>query len=674
MKDNILCMNKKLPVNIAGLLMVFAILAMPLIITHVATVPNCALLLLCISSFYVVGAALLVPVNISSTLLPISHTGISVFIGALVTSMLLFITQSVPILIVVMLLFFMLLLLGFRKHLEISVLPGKPGMVLYGLVLLIILLLAAGDLSKQLSAVQPATNCYTIDSYYFTSIVSSIRHGSIFNASFEAGTPINYQVLGFFIPSYLAVVLNISSHQALWGLAYPFYQFLALLLCYELCYFFLKDKIARTNYLFIFLAVGLPILMAPLHPLYLAKGVVKNFIFNGLGYLVPAGTITYPVTIVVLLFTFLLFSRIDWINRRITADKVFFSLGLGLMVIGKIPLFVGSVIFMGVIVLKRVIKGKERFMSYFWYFLSAFVFAGILFKICMGQASGGKNFFEFGYLVQLFGGWFGRSNKGLSNTLIIMAMMPFTYILWMGIRILGLLMLIKSKNHRLNELFVGMAFTLWGTSILASFLHMQIMGNDGRLLMDNTFNIDQFIRSGFYIMTIAATIGLLSLIYGGHLKPRLLTGLYIALGLWCTLTLTSLIYAARQHKKDCSPIAWYDENYQLLKAGKCNDGLIVVNPTTQYYGSLLASCDYGRYWSVIDAKSYNLSIKNEYRWNLFQEMLVDPGEKQLVQMKNEGVKYLIATPVEAAKIAEISTLFPQHLHKMKDATWVYELE
>jgi len=667
-------MNKKLPLSSSGLLMVLAVFLLPLALTHVLTFSMLALLLLAITCFYLTGAAILFPAVISANLLPVSHAALSVFIGGLVCSLFLFVTTSLSALLLILAGISLILLFFFRKKLAIAFTPGLPDVALFISVLLTMLLISSGDLNKQFSAHQLATSCYSIDNYYFTSVVSSLRHGSFFDASFETGSPINYQVLGFIIPSFLACVLGISSHQALWGLGNPFSQYLALLLCYELCYFFIKDKVNRNNYLFTILAVSLPVLMAPLHPLYLVKGVVKNFIFNGLGYLVPAGTITYPVTIAMFLFCFLLFYNIDWKSKKVSADKLLFIIGLSLMVIGKIPLYLSAVLFTGIIVLRRVLIDKERFLSYFWYFLCSFLLTLIWFKVFLGQHAGGRTFFRFGYLTQLFGGWYGRNSTGAGNTLIILCLIPITYLLWLGIRLVGLLTLVKAGKPRLSELFTGMFTAMLGATILAAFLHMEVAGNDGHLLEDKTFDSEQFIRSAFYIATIVATIGMLHLIYATQLKKNYLNTLFVVIACWCCLSFTALVYAARAHKKDCGPIAWYDDNYNLLKTGKYDSGLIAINPSLQYFGSMLAASDYGKYWCAVDAGGYNQSVKNEYRWILFQNLLQTPDIKYLDQMKNEGVKYIIATPVDYDKMVSICAAFPQRIHKEAESKWIFELE
>ncbi len=607
-----------------------------------------------------------------------SHAALSVFTGGFIYSMLIFITTGPALLIGVMLVSTSLLLFVFRKQTDFQLTLAWSGIAAFAVSVAVIVLISAGDIHHQFTAVQLGSDCYGNDDFFFTSVVASMRHGSIFNAAYETGSPLNYQILGFFIPSLLACVLGVSSHLAVWCLAGPLYILLALLLCYEVCYYHLRASISRKNVWFIILAIVLPILLAPLHPLYVAKGSIKNFIFNGMGYLVPAGTITYPVSIAMFLFCLLLFSAIDWADKKITASKVFFTVCLALILIGKGPLYVCFMLFLGVIVLKRIIANKEKITNYLWYFIASLALSVGVLKICMGQNAGGTNFFRYGFLSGEFAGWYHRSTTGAFNNLIIIALILLTYLLWSGLRLVGLVALLRSKATRLNEFFFGAIISLIGVTIFASFLHMQIKDSAGNILQDATFNVEQFIRSGFYILTIVATIGLLYLFYSSNFKPIYVKAIAVITSVWCCLSLSTLGYNAIQgfNTPPCPQLAWYTDNYNQLKAGKYDDGLIAVNPSSQY-GIMLASSDYGRYWSAFDRSgtaNYNGSIKNEYRWLVFRKLLAHPEEKYLSLMKSDGVKYIIATPLDTAQLREASIAYPALLRLVPDSKWVYSLD
>lgn len=667
-------MNRKIPFNIVSLLLIYALLVLPLLYTQSITAANSAILLLSLSSFYLLGGVALSPIDISNNLLPISHAALSVFIGALLYSLLLFVIPSATVLVAVLLIAAVVTFFLLKGRVTITAGAGLPTIIAYVLALLIMVLISTGDFTKQFTAQQIATKCYTTDSYFFTSIVASIRNGSIFSASYEVGSPINYQLLGFFIPALIAKLLSITSHQALWGLTLPLYKLLAILLWYEVFFFFLREKIARTNYLFLFLAIVFPVLLAPLHPMYVLKGVVKNFVFNGFGYLTPSGTITYPISIILLLFCLLLFAKIDWKNRKITADKLYFTVGLSVLLIAKIPIYVSFMLFLGPILLKRVLFDKEHIFNYLGYFMGSLILSAIVFKLTMGQEAGGRNYFKFGYITQLFGDLYNRNYDGFKNNLIIYGLILFTYLVWMGIRIVGLVALIKSKLPLLSEFFIGAVISLIGTTTMASFIRMELVGSKGNLLLDGTFNVDQFIRSSFYIITIVGSLGILYLLFSGSWKPTLTKGAFIAVGIWCTLAGVCLIYTCKLlMPADCKEIVWYKENTVELAHGKYNDGLIIINPGLNYYGIMMAASDLGRYWSAMDRQEGNLNStnRNEYRWHLYKRILEQPTEADLSQIKSEGVKYIISTPEDSSQLRALSVAFPQRIAKSDEAKWIY---
>jgi hypothetical protein len=670
-------LKTKLPVNIASLTMIYGLLYLPLLVTGSFTLSNSIILLAAVFAFYYLGAALLSAANVVNLLLPLSWSALSVFTGALVFSLFIFISPNLLFLIISLLSVAILLLLFYRKQTTWAFNLGKADLMTFVISLIMIAIVSAGDdLHYQFAAQQSGGNCCAPDIYFFNSVVASLRHGTIYSAVYEINSSNNYQVLGFLIPALFADLLSLSSHQALWGLALPFYKLLVFLFSYELCYYYLRDKVSRNNYLFILMAASLPVLLAPLHPLYIFKGDVGKFIFNGMGYLVPAGTITFPVGIFLMLLNLFFFSKTDWKNPKFTGDKLFFIFSLSLIIIGKEPVYVSYYFFMGAVMLKRIVFDKERVLNYAGYLIISTVLSYILFKVCMGQQAGALTYFKYGYLEERFAAWFGRGTKGGANNMIIILLILFSYLLWLGLRLLGLLALVKSKVPSLIDFFIGGVCSLACASVLCSFLRIASIDTNGKIILDITFNSEGFVRSSFYILTVISAIGLLYLLFGKQLKRKTLNLLFAITAAWCLLSLSSLMYTAKSYAATCKPLTWYTDNLDQLKTGRYNDGLIVVNPGFAYFGIMLASSDYGKYWSAMDRSeaNYNCTTKNQYRWILYKNLLNAPEEKYLLQMKNEGVKYVIATPYDSAAVSAVERLFPQHIHKLKDATWIYQLE
>ena len=676
---------KKLPIDISSLLLVYALLVTPLVYTHTCTLSNTVILFLYLSCFYVIGCSLLVRVGVAHLLLPVSNAGLSIVLGGALFSTLIFVTANPVILTVLLVLFTLLLLVFSRKNMDWSVKLFLPGAFAFVVAILICISISGFDLFQQFSAHLPNRTFSFTDTYYYTAMVATIRRGSIFNAVYEVGSPLNYQVLSFFMPAMLANVLNISSHQALWGMAQPLYKVMAVLLCYEVCFFFLKDKVTRYNYLFILLALSMPVLLAPLHPLYVLKGVVKYFMLICLAYLLPngefsgPGSVTLPFTIILFLLTLLLFSKINWKDRKISADKLFFTLVIAVMVISKLTLYVCCGALIGVIVLKRVLFDKEKLINYIGYILGSFVISYVLSAICFTQSPiTARSYVKYGLLEHFVAQGYKRSTEGMVNNMIVIGYVVFSYLLWTSIKLLGLFTLVKSKIAQLSELFTGGVAVVFFTSILASALQLAVLDKHGHVIVDSSFDLIQFVENSFYILTIISVIGMMTFFYNFKIKKTYRNILLVFTCIWCCLSLRSIVYIFdnNRHTKELSQYSWYLDNYNALKTGKYEDGLIVVNPNVNYYGIMLASSDYGKYWTAMDRSggNYNCTRKNEYRWDMFKSLWGTHEEKYLIAMKNDGVKYIVSTPADSMAFTDISTRFPQHIHKIGDTKWIYELE
>lgn len=667
-------MSSKQPLSIPSILAIAALLLVQLVISQSFTLAGGALLCCSVFSFGIIGHVLLSATALPRQVLPITLAALSVFLGALLASLLLFVSPSGLVITIVASVTAVLLCLLNRKKMQLQLSVTLPDLVTLGCALLAGVLLSAGDNNIQFLKEQPSFDGRVGDMYYFTSVVATIRNGSIYSAVYEQGSPLNYQVLGFFIPAMLANVANISSHQALWGVGQPFYKLLTLLLTYELCYFFVREKVTRTNYVFVLASMLLPILLAPLHPLYVLKGEVKNFIFNGMSYLLPAGTVTYPFAIVLLLFCLLLFLGTDWADRKQIVGKLLFAVGLAVMVIGKIPIFFSFFIFMATVILIRLFTGRNKLLDFLPYMVVSLVITYLVHKSCMGQEAGGHSYFKYGYLAGLFGGWYGKSSEGLANNVLILGIIAGTYLLWLGARLIGLLTLLRAKVTALNEFFWGALVALLATTVLASFLRIEMVDEAGKLLEDDTFNVEQFIRSAFYVATVVASVGVAYFLFSGAGKRKWVMAGKVVVACWCALAAISLLHPSKFAAKHTKKSEWYSSNLQALKTGRFNDGMIVVYPYA-HYGIMLASSDYGRYWSAMgrSSEAENGSIKNKYRWVAYQDFLDHPQDSSFNFLTKESVKYIIATPADAEKLAATCTLFPGRMRKADGTQWIYQI-
>ena len=510
-------MKEKMRLSLVPLLFVYIFLVITLLYSGSANAYNLLVLLYVFSCSYIVGSAV-IPKSLNNFFFPVSHGLLSILIGGLILSPCIFITVNPIFLLGIFIIPVIFFLYLNRDIISFSYKISLPDTVAPVIALLLMFFISKGQLVDEFSSIPTGEQPFS-DTYFFTSIVSTIRNGSLHNAVYEAGSPIIYQDLGFFIPGMFARVLNITSHQALWGIAQPFYKILAILLCYDLFFYFFKDKVSRSNYLFMVAALCFPLLLAPLHPLYLIKLNVHNFIFSGMGYLLPTGTVTYPLSIILELVCVIIFSVTDWKSKGNKTAKIFFAILFGLIIIAKLPMYVAFLSFMFMIVLYRVVWRKERLLSYLPYALLSVFIAGIAFKLCMGYPSLSKTTIQYGYLVEYFSKLYKREFPvGFKNNLLMLVMVLCTYLVWLGIRCLGLIGLLTAKKPMLKAFFLGAIFSLFGSTLIALSIRAKYLDSRGNILRDGTFDVEQLIRSSFYIVTIVSAIGLFYYILNSEKK------------------------------------------------------------------------------------------------------------------------------------------------------------
>jgi hypothetical protein len=678
--------DERAQLNVSVISVVYLLCLAPLLYTHTATIGNSAVLLLALFSFGLLGKMLLWPLRAYTFLIPATDTALSILAGGLVYSFALFINPAGMFLTGALAAMALLAAVLMRKRLHVSFRLGRTDVGAIAFALAAMLLISSYDIFEQFTESISGRHLPTIDTYYFTSLVTTLRKGSFDNAAYEVGSSAHYQFLGFFTPAALANMLQISSHQALWGIVQPFYKLLAFLMCYEVCYFFMRGRVTRANLLFVFLAMFLPILLAPLHPASVLKGKVATFMLMCYGYMLPngkinwEGTVTIPLSVIFLLLGMILFFKANWNEKKVTADKVIFVLCLGLTMNAKTAMFVPYLGFIAAIMLKRIMFDKGSIIQFGICLVAVLVVSKYANQFFHGlnnlEASFIKTYIEYGYLAEHIAHGYKRSTVGLTNQVIAFALIPVSYLLWTSIRLLGLWMLARMKVREQHDLLIGALASLAGTTAMALLIHRVAMDEHGKVIRDVTFDSVQLVTCSFYILTIVAVIGILYYFFSSK-KTKLLQTMYVVTGLWCVVSFIAIIAVWKKNtdNKECLECDWYFDNLAHLRQGKLNYGLVAVNPFVGYYGIMLASSDYGTYWSAMNAApgQYNTTRKNKYRWDLYDNLMEGPAEAHLARMKQDGVKYIVAIPLDSARFGELSRIHPDKLRKMDGSEWVYHL-
>ncbi len=661
-------MTENRSLHVGALAVVYAFLLCTLSVSGSISIYNATVLLYLLCTAYINGNFFN---PLRRYLLGITEGLSSVLIGALLFSFFIFVSVKISLLLAFAGISAVACFWSMRKKVVLSVVLTRTEAVAILIAFLLAILISRPELRAEFLAYSPGYR-EGYDLNFFTSVLASIRRGTLNNAAYEAGSPVVYQDLGFFIPAMLANALKISSHQALWGLAQPLYKLLTILMGYEVLYYFFRERIARDNYGFLVLAMCFPLLLAPLHPLYLAKLDVHNFVFSGIGYLVPAGTITYPVSMGVLLLSFLAFSVSDWKGKDDKAMKTFFAISSGLLVIGKLPVFFVFFVAVWSMVLFRIVFWKARIMSYLPYLVVSLVVFCVCWKACLSFPSLSRMGIRYGYLTSYFANLYHRSNTGVGNQLLVFLLMVFTYLLWLGVRFVGLLGLVRVKASKYPDLLFGAIVAMVAASVVALYLRLGSYDVRGVLQRDYTFDVEQFVRSSFYVATVMGSIGLMNIILNAE-SARLRQVFSGISFFWCLVAALPLLSGAATavHRQD----SWYADNLGVLKSGKLNNGLIAVDPVSPTYGIMLSASDYGAYWTVmgLNKVGYNSVARNAYRWDMYADLMTRPTEALLDSFRADNVKYIISVPEDVATLDSLTTRFPQRVVKATYAKWIYEL-
>jgi|GEM_PF-3244328 len=662
-------MSKINKINILPLIVAYAIFIIDAIAGSTISIKYAVLSLLTIICSYILGSAV-IPKNFKENLTAVTHGLYSVFIGLFLYALLIFVSTNIFFLMVSQLL--VAVTIAIILKVRFSFFIEKYELIATIVAAFVFILIFKNESYIQLTATQ-GINDYT-DPYFYTSIVSTVSHGSFFNASYEAGTPIIYQNLGFIIPGMLKDLLQISSHQSCWGIIQPFYTFIVILSVYDLSYCVFKEKIRRNNYFFILASICFPVLLAPLHPLFIAKLDVHNFIFNGIGYLIPSGTVTYPISMCLSILSLIAFSLCDWNSTAGKYQKIFFAVILGSVSFAKLPMFVAMVLFYVGVILYRWIILKERLLNYLPYGILAIAVAFLLFKGLISGASNSAVTLKFGYLLQYVKDTYLKNISIRNNAFVVILVLVLLYLIWFGERLLGFFGLLRSKGSFRADFFYGAILTLLVTTIMALCLNITYFNIDGSVLNSGNSDLEQFIRSSFYVATLASAIGLLYLIFdNSKMIVRKIT-IFSAVT-WCLFTFITLA-SPHDHIKECPASKWYKENLPFIASGKLDNGLIAVNPFAQPYGIMMGSSDYGKYWTCMGRATgcYNCSLKNSYRWYMFNRLIKNHRENLIDSMKNDGLKYIVATPKDIVQLDSVAKMYPGKMKKMENSNWIFILE
>ena len=483
------------------------------------------------------------------------------------------------------------------------------------------------------------------DPVYYTAIVSSMKHGT-FNAIFEVGTPINYQIGSFIAPAAFSGLTGISSHVSLWGCWMPFYKVIGLLSISE---FILKISLVRYSVWTKPLIVTLFFFLAPLHPEYILKLDFEKFIWLGSGYLIPGGSPPFTMSLAWMgLIGLIVFSSLTTSNefKYNWYSSILLVVLISSLELVKIPMYFPFAVFIGVIALSQIRKRN--------FHLFLICFASLIISIFIYQ----YNYDETGQTqVTLKFGWMPLHFASLADFKGILSgfgVIAAVYLIWGGIRYLGLYLLLKKgnfKSYTNNTIIVAILISICLSTLVASSFEILYVNAEGKTLVDGTFDLEQFVRGAFGILGVVSIAGFINLFYT-TVKGRLKKVTVIVVIIWCMLAIVSTL---NMHSRITpSDSSWYRE--VRLEMGDLRFQLATIFPSNKYPGQLLVAADLGAFWVTARGNTGGFSLSNANSWRhevMDQCISADTLEQQKAYqiLIDNNVDVIIASPETKNQLA-----------------------
>jgi hypothetical protein len=493
------------------------------------------------------------------------------------------------------------------------------------------------------------------DPFFFTLLTHSISVDNIFNAYYDSGAPINYQIIPFLAPAFLSKTFGVAAQVSLWGIWMPAYKLFGFTLIGHAILKHVRVGFQR-KWWSLPLIIILLFTLAPINPKYVIDFQLSKLIFLGTGYLLPGGSPSFTLAIGLMGAVLFLFKNDDWDK----VDGILFTILLALIIGTKTALFVPLGIYIGILALYKLKEDKRPLI---YSICSAIIAAGIY--ILLFGNSGGLIKIEFnpGYYVEYFNKLL--HTEGLFRGTINML---GALIIWGGIRFGILIIPLFRHKEKIPREIVAILSALLITILLPLLLRFKLLSPDGSILQDVTFDLIQFVRAAFFIITVVSIIILLNLEFKSKRNEQVVLILTFA---YCSLTSLSLIYDRANRSRIPEDDAWRSQ-----VSSECPDeGLFAMSGSRKYSPQLLAAQGIGPWWfscKRADGSGYIMTNNNYYRAEIFDRLLqADNSKLQLKKMRKEGVNYLIAQPDNIEIFIELKK---QKLLVQNDSNkWLFEI-
>ncbi|HRO41235.1 MAG TPA: hypothetical protein PL009_00270 [Flavipsychrobacter sp.] len=510
------------------------------------------------------------------------------------------------------------------------------------------------------------------DYFYFEAIVVSLSKTlTIFDTIFHTGAALNYSSLPFFAPAALSNFTGVNGHIAYSGMYVPMLKILSFAIMAATAVkiaAYIRPDINPSWRMFLAASICL-ILLAPLHPLYLARLDIKNFIFRGEGYLLPMGNMGFPFAFV--LFAVACYYFFDT-RKKTVADFLLYVLLVAFIAAAKPAFFLPAVAFLGLLSIYRIIADR----SFYPLVVTILGFVGgmAIAKIFTGNDGGMINM-KFTWNNGYFLHYLTKNASEFhlpASTLGAVSLFFIMMIIWLGLKVIifGRAWLYEQETR--PYLIISM-LTIGAAALPGWFLNIHLLDETGRMLQDASFDTAQFLRGGLFLSTFMATT-CLTIELHKFAEKKLFGRIVVA---WFVLSATCLVFILN----NATPTVATDWEEQIAKEFKlAQPKQMAMLSNSEFRGQVLVANGIGPWWICCERTSNGTGFLNSltpnYRNIMLKKLLSDSAtheQKQqiLSKMTQEGVDVIVATP---AYVSQLEKLVQEGLLEYDERyKWLYYL-
>ncbi|MBI9062181.1 MAG: hypothetical protein JEZ14_09335 [Marinilabiliaceae bacterium] len=499
------------------------------------------------------------------------------------------------------------------------------------------------------------------DPYFFTLVTHSLSVDSPLNSFYDQGGAINYQIVSFIIPAFFTKLLSIPAQVSLWGIWMPVYKLFGYILLASGILNTVNNRSFTGQWWSLPSVILLLIALAPINPKYILNFEISKIVFLGTGYLLPGGNPPFTMAFAIIGTVLILFNQSKWKVYDATIYIVFISLLVG----AKTAMYLPFGIYIGIRSIWQYKTNRARFI----YTIISIIPAGAIYYLLFSNSEGLIQIrFAPGYYIEYFNQLIGNQNILFGSVVMIGSL-----IIWGSIRLVIIMIGFFNARKACLEQTCAVLVALGCTIALPLLLRFELMAPKGTLLQDVSFDLIQFIRAAYFLLTISS----ITILFDITPKNKIIgKSLYYSFFAYCLLTLSSNIARLTSVKIQEEDQTWRNEVRKEINLKSNNHSCYAIYANHKYSGQLLAAEGIGPWWYTSkrnDGSGYIMTNKNFYR-SIVMEQLLNKAHPEInfTTMKTEGVTSIIATPYTKATFdyyKSLNLLIQQNGNK-----WVFQIK